>query len=151
MWIYMNYSTCRYLVRPVSFVENAFFFPLFCLGFFVKSQATVVVSIYFWDFNPILLIILFVSIQIPCGIFHCWHMYSRCAAWWSPNTWSNQCSWFCFLPVFPFPLTRPPCLSQQKSHLVLQWPDAPLWADNQTAILLSEGKRRRGKNGEELR
>ena len=38
MWIYFFSSTCRHLVRPAPFIEDAFIFSLYGFGFFIKNQ-----------------------------------------------------------------------------------------------------------------
>jgi hypothetical protein len=60
-------------LRPASFVEDAFFFPLYGYSFFVKNQVSVGVCIYFWVFDSIPLINLSVFMLI-IGSF-----YSYCS------------------------------------------------------------------------
>jgi hypothetical protein len=40
-WINLHSSTCRQLVEPAPFVENALFVPLDCFSLFVKDQVTI--------------------------------------------------------------------------------------------------------------
>jgi hypothetical protein len=54
-------------VRPATFIEGAFFFPLYIFYFFVKDQVSIGVLVYFWLFDFIPLIYLSVSVPIPCG------------------------------------------------------------------------------------
>ena len=51
-----NSSTTRTPVRLALFVEDAFFFPLYGFGSFVKNQVMTSVWIHFWVFNSIPLI-----------------------------------------------------------------------------------------------
>ena len=37
-FIDLHSSKCRYLVRPMPFIEDAFFFPLYGFGFFMKIK-----------------------------------------------------------------------------------------------------------------
>ena len=51
MWVYFHHSTYRQPVRPVPFIENVFFLPLYIFGVFVKDQMTISVWFYFWVFT----------------------------------------------------------------------------------------------------
>jgi hypothetical protein len=55
--------------RPALFIEDAFLFPLYMFGFFVKDQVPVSVWFYFWAFSSIALIKVTISIPIPCNFF----------------------------------------------------------------------------------
>ena len=70
---YMGLFSFFYIqtVRQAPFIEDAFFFPLYIFGVFVKDQVTVSVWFYFWVFNSIPLISMSVSIPIPCSFYHC--------------------------------------------------------------------------------
>jgi hypothetical protein len=57
--IYLHSSTCRHLVRSAPFVEDAFFFPLYGFGFFVKKKSSVCRCVG-----------LSVSILISCSSYH---------------------------------------------------------------------------------
>ena len=70
IWINLHSSTCRLPVRPEQFVVDAFFFPLYGFGTFVKAQVFIGMSVYFWVFCSILLIDLSVSGPIPWGFYH---------------------------------------------------------------------------------
>ena len=50
-------------------LEDAFFFPLYVFGFFVKDQVTIGVWIYFWVFDSITLIHPSISVPISCSCF----------------------------------------------------------------------------------
>ena len=50
----MHSSTSRLPDRPAPYVENAFFFLLYGIGFFVKDQESIGVWVYFWVFSSIL-------------------------------------------------------------------------------------------------
>jgi hypothetical protein len=41
IWVYFHFSTYRQPVSPAQFVEDALFFPLYIVGFFVKDQVCV--------------------------------------------------------------------------------------------------------------
>jgi hypothetical protein len=51
-------------------LKDAFSFPLYVFGFFVKDQVSIGVRLYFWVFDSIPLINLSVSVPIPCGLYH---------------------------------------------------------------------------------
>ena len=55
-------------IRSVSFVEDAFSFPLYDFGFFVKNQVSICAWIYFWFFDSIPMISLSAFMTIPCGL-----------------------------------------------------------------------------------
>ena len=55
---------------PAPLVEDAFFFPLYTFGFFVKNQVSVGVWIYVWVLDFDSLINLSVFMPIPSG-FSC--------------------------------------------------------------------------------
>ena len=42
----MHFSSCQVTVRPASFVEDSFFFPLYNNGFFIKNKMSVDMWIY---------------------------------------------------------------------------------------------------------
>jgi hypothetical protein len=95
----MHPSICRSLVTSALFVKDLFFFPLYDCGFFLKSQVTIDVWVYFLVFNSIQLIYLSVSEPILSGFYYYFplvqlgvrdHDYPR--------------SWFCFLFVCLFVL-----------------------------------------------
>ena len=56
VYIYLHSSIFRYLVRLAPFAKDAFFYPLYGFGFFVKSQVSKDVWVYFSVFNSIPLI-----------------------------------------------------------------------------------------------
>ena len=53
---------------PAPFVEDAFFYPWYTFGFFVKNQVSVGVWIYVLDLGS--LINLSVFMPIPCGFYY---------------------------------------------------------------------------------
>jgi hypothetical protein len=53
-----------------TIVKDAFFFPLYMFGFFVKDQVTVNVWFYFWVLNSNPLINMSVSFPKPCSCYH---------------------------------------------------------------------------------
>ena len=67
---YFHSSTNNQPVRPASFIEDAFFIPLYIFGVFVKDQMTIIVSFYFWVFNSVPLFYLSVSVPILCSFYH---------------------------------------------------------------------------------
>jgi hypothetical protein len=68
--VYFHFSTYRQPFRPAPFIEDAFFFPLYIFGFFVKDQVSVNVWFYFWVFHSIPSINVSVSVPIPCSFYH---------------------------------------------------------------------------------
>jgi hypothetical protein len=58
------------LVKATPFLEDAFIFPLYDFGFFVKNQVIIGVWVYFWVFNSIPLINLSVYMTIPCDFYY---------------------------------------------------------------------------------
>ena len=70
IWLYFYFSTYQQTVRPAPFIEDAFFFPLYIFGFFVKDQVSISVWFYFWDFTSIPLINVSISVPIPCSFNH---------------------------------------------------------------------------------
>ena len=70
IWVYFHFSTYRQSVKPVPFIEDASFFPLYIFGFFVKNHVCVSMWFYFWVFNSISLINLSVCVPIPCCFYH---------------------------------------------------------------------------------
>jgi hypothetical protein len=63
-------STCRLPVRPSPLVEDAFFYPLYTFGLFIKNQVLIGVWIYFTVFDLIPLITLSVFMPVPCGFYY---------------------------------------------------------------------------------
>jgi hypothetical protein len=57
-------------IWPAPCAEDAFFSQLYGFGFLVKDQVFPGVFMFFWVFNTIPLIYLFVSFPISCGFFH---------------------------------------------------------------------------------
>ena len=57
MNLFFHSSTCRHAVRPTTCVKDAFFFPLFGFGFFIKNQ----VPIGLWVISPLILLIWILS------------------------------------------------------------------------------------------
>ena len=56
-------------MHPVSempIVEDAFIFLLYGFGYFIKTEVSIGVWAYFWVFDLIALVILSVSVPIPC-------------------------------------------------------------------------------------
>jgi hypothetical protein len=49
---------------------KCFLFPLYVFGFFITDKVFIGVWFYFWVFDSILLMHLFVSVPIPCGLYH---------------------------------------------------------------------------------
>jgi hypothetical protein len=47
IWVYFHFSTYGLPVRPAPFIDEAFFFPLYIFGFFVKDQVSLSVWVYF--------------------------------------------------------------------------------------------------------
>ena len=64
---YLLSFTCRHPIGLALFGEDAFFFPLYDFGFFVKNQVSIDKWIHFCVFDLIPLIGLFVFMPIPCG------------------------------------------------------------------------------------
>jgi hypothetical protein len=63
-WICFNFSTLWCPVKLATFVEDAFFFPLCHLAFFVKNQMSIGVQAYFWAINLIPLINMSVFVPV---------------------------------------------------------------------------------------
>jgi len=102
--INLHSSKCRLQVRNVLSVEDAFFFPLYNVDFFVKDQLFISVWGYFCLFSPIILIDLSASIKknimffflspFPCSIawdhggwflqkfFYCWELFTLSWVFW---------------------------------------------------------------------
>jgi len=62
----------RHPVRPAPFVKDAFFYPLYDSGFFIKKSGVhrCVVWIYVWVFSLTPLINLCVFMPIPCAFYY---------------------------------------------------------------------------------
>jgi hypothetical protein len=59
MWVCFHYFICVYTVRPVPFVEDVLFFPLYDLSIFVRHQMSIGVWVYLWVLTSIPLMSLF--------------------------------------------------------------------------------------------
>jgi hypothetical protein len=70
IWVYFHFSIYQQPVRPAPFFEDAFFFPLYIFGFFVKDEVPLNVLFYFWVFNSIPLINLSVFVSILHSFYH---------------------------------------------------------------------------------
>jgi hypothetical protein len=70
IWIYFHFPAYQQSVRPAPLVEDAFFFPLYMFGFFVKGQVPMSVWFYFWVFNSIPLTNMSAAVSIPCSFYH---------------------------------------------------------------------------------
>jgi hypothetical protein len=57
-------------VRLAPFIEDAFSFPLYIFGVFIKDQVSSSVWFYFWVFNSIPFINKSVSVLTPCSFYH---------------------------------------------------------------------------------
>lgn len=66
----MHSSTCRHPVRPVPFAEDALPVPLNGFGFFVKTQMSIGMWVYFWLSHSIPLIQLSVFVPIQCCFYY---------------------------------------------------------------------------------
>jgi hypothetical protein len=66
----LHSSTYRHPVRPIPFVEDAFFFPLFGFGLIVKDQLSIGVRVYFWVFNSVPLIDLSALMPVSCSFYY---------------------------------------------------------------------------------
>ena len=93
----MPSSTCRHALRPVPFVECAFFLPLYGFAFFVENQVFICVLAYFWVFNSIPLINLSASESI-----HSVSSLLLCSSAWCQEWWFLQRYFYC-LGLYGYP------------------------------------------------
>ena len=101
---YFHSSTNKQPVRPASFIEDAFFIPLYIFGVFVKDQMTISVSFYFWVFNSILLFNMSVSLPILCSFYHhCFVVKLHVRDGDSPSCSSTVKNCFHYSGIFSFP------------------------------------------------
>ena len=101
---YFHSSTNNQPVRPASFIEDAFFIPLYIFGVFVKDQMTISVSFYFWVFNSILLFNMSVSLPILCSFYHnCFVVKLDVRDGDSPSCSSTVKNCFHYSGIFSFP------------------------------------------------
>jgi hypothetical protein len=68
--IFIFFFTYSQPARSAPFIEDGFFFSLYIFIVFVKDQVSINVWFYFWVFNSIPLINVYVSLPIPCCFFH---------------------------------------------------------------------------------
>ena len=92
-------SICRPQVTPAPFVENAFSFPPYGYGFFVKDYVTIGMCVYYWTIDSIPLIYLSVSVSL----LGCFLLLLLCSRAWGQGYWFSKIFFFsCWKLSLPF-------------------------------------------------